>query len=199
VCGKGAPAAAVTAMARWTLRSFARSTHRPADALRSLNDSMLRQDLQGRFITIAYVLLRVGDGEARATIACAGHPPAIFVSAAGEPSTVPSSGDLLGIWPDIRLAETEQRLGPGESIVLYTDGVTDQGPGTTRSPERALRTRARGSSANELADALHEEADTWGGTPRDDLAIVALRFSPDSAGEPRGLAEPALTAASARP
>ena len=44
VCGKGPGAAAVTAMARWTLRSFAGSPRAPADVLRSLNDAMLRRD-----------------------------------------------------------------------------------------------------------------------------------------------------------
>ena len=69
VCGKGAQAAAVTAMARWTLRSFAGSLRPPADVLRSLNDAMLRQGLGGRFITIVYALLtrrrRRGAGDRR--------------------------------------------------------------------------------------------------------------------------------------
>ncbi len=77
VCGKGAQAAAVTAMARWTLRSFAASSRPPADVLRSLNEAMLRQGLGGRFITIIYALLTVGTGEAHVTVACAGHPPAL--------------------------------------------------------------------------------------------------------------------------
>ncbi len=199
VCGKGSPAAAVTAMARWTLRSFAGSARRPAEVLRSLNDAMLRQSLDGRFITIVYALLRVGDDEAHATVACAGHPPAIFVSAAGEPSTLGACGDLLGIWPDVRLYEVEQRLGAGESLVLYTDGVTDQGPGSERSPARALRTRTHGASANAFADALEEEAEEWSGAPRDDVAIVALRYSPDGVDKQQRIEQPTLTGASGRP
>jgi len=135
VCGKGAEAAAVTAMARWTLRSLAGAPVPPADALRFLNDAMLREDLGGRFITIAYQLLRVVDaGRAEVTVACAGHPAPILVPKAGEPSTLPARGTLLGVWPDILLHTAEIRLSPGDSLVTYTDGVTDQGPETQLSP-----------------------------------------------------------------
>ena len=108
VCGKGPGAAAVTAMARWTLRSLAGSPRPPADALRTLNELMLRQDLGGRFITIVYALLTVGADEAQLTVACAGHPPAIFVSNDGEPATLAARGDLLGIWPEIRLDQVDR-------------------------------------------------------------------------------------------
>lgn len=176
VCGKGPQAAAVTAMARWTLRSFAGSPAPPADVLRSLNDAMLRQDLGGRFITIVYALLSVGAGEARVAVACAGHPPALFVSDAGEPASLAAHGDLLGIWPDIRLEQVDLRLGAGESLVLYTDGVTDQGPGAASSPEHVIRDLGSEPSANALADALRDAAERSSPVARDDLAIVALRF-----------------------
>lgn len=62
VCGKGAEAAAVTAMARWTLRSLATASVAPDEALRFLNRAMLGQALEGRFITLAYLMLSVEDG-----------------------------------------------------------------------------------------------------------------------------------------
>jgi serine phosphatase RsbU (regulator of sigma subunit)/CHASE3 domain sensor protein len=187
VCGKGPGAAAVTAMARWTLRSLAGSPRPPADVLRSLNESMLRQDLGGRFITIVYVLLTVGADQAHVTVACAGHPPAIFVSNEGEPATLAARGDLLGIWPEIRLDQVSVRLGDGDSLVLYTDGVTDPGPGAARSPEHALRGLSTAPTANALADALRDEAARASAVPRDDVAIVALRYH--SAGAEHGPAE----------
>ncbi len=176
VCGKGPGAAAVTAMARWTLRSLAGSPRPPADALRTLNELMLRQDLGGRFITIVYALLTVGADEAQLTVACAGHPPAIFVSNDGEPAALAARGDLLGIWPEIRLDQLSLRLGDGDSLVLYTDGVTDPGPGDARSPEHALRDLSTAPTANALADALRDEAARASAVPRDDVAIVALRY-----------------------
>jgi CHASE3 domain sensor protein len=193
VCGKGPQAAAVTAMARWTLRSFAGVAHSPADVLRRLNGAMLRQDLEGRFITLAYALLDVGDGEARVAIACAGHPPAILVSSSGEPERVEASGDLLGVWPDIRLHQVEFELRAGEALVLYTDGVTDQGPGLARSPEQLLRRPGARRSAEALADAMLNATGQPAGARRDDIAIIAVRYLPQA--DVRG--EPSLTAGSA--
>ncbi|HET6868147.1 MAG TPA: SpoIIE family protein phosphatase [Solirubrobacteraceae bacterium] len=181
VCGKGAGAAAVTAMARWTLRTLADTVLPPAEVLRSLNDVMLHQAVEQRFITIIYALLEVRDAAAHVRIACAGHPPAIAVAPSGEPAAVPASGDLLAVWPDIRLHEVELTLQPGASLVFYTDGVTDQGPGVDRSPERAICKLHEDRSADALADALRDEAKRWTDTPRDDVAIVALRFLPAQA------------------
>jgi serine phosphatase RsbU (regulator of sigma subunit) len=178
VCGKGAGAAAVTAMARWTLRTLADSALPPAEVLRLLNDVMRHQSEEQRFITIIYALLRIRDGAAHVRIACAGHPPAIAVSPSGEPAAVPASGDLLAVWPDIRLHEVEVTLQPGASLVFYTDGVTDQGPGVERSPERAIRKLHGDRTADALADALRDESKRWTDAPRDDIAIVALRYVP---------------------
>ena len=183
VCGKGPGAAAITAMARWTLRSFASSARSPAETLRALNEAMLRQDLDGRFITIVYALVSLHAGEAHVTVACAGHPPAIFVSDGGDPATLGAHGDLLGIWPEIRLDQVDLRLRAGESVVLYTDGVTDQGPGSDGSPEHALREVAAGPSADALADALRDEAERASAVTRDDVAVVVLRYLGSDAGD----------------
>ncbi|MBV8220019.1 MAG: SpoIIE family protein phosphatase [Solirubrobacterales bacterium] len=177
VCGKGPGAAAVTAMARWTLRSFAGSARSPADALRALNEAMLRQGRDGRFITIVYALLTVRADEAHVTVACAGHPPAILVSDDGDPATLGAHGDLLGIWRDIRLEEVDLRLRPGESLVLYTDGVTDEGPGSNGSAEHTIRSVTAAPSADTLADALRDEAERANAVTRDDVAIVVVRYT----------------------
>jgi CHASE3 domain sensor protein len=195
VCGKGPQAAAVTAMARWTLRSFATDAVAPADALRRLNDAMLRQGLEGRFITLAYVLLELRADDAHVAVACAGHPPAILVSPRGEPEPVDAYGDLLGVWPDIRLRQVELELRPGEALVLYTDGVTDAGPthpGLERSAEQLLRLPGSERNADALADALLNETGGPNGAARDDVAIVAVRYVPPE----HVLDEPRLTAGS---
>jgi len=109
VCGKGPQAAAITAMARWTLRSLVGDAQAPAEVLRKLNEFMFRQDLNGRFITLVDAVLDLRGDEARVTLACAGHPPAIVVSDSGEPVRVNASGDLLGVWPEIRLRDTSRQ------------------------------------------------------------------------------------------
>jgi serine phosphatase RsbU (regulator of sigma subunit) len=178
VCGKGAAAAAISAMARWTLRSAAASTTSATDALRMLNDTMLRHADDGRFVTIAYLLITIDGQRARATIACAGHPEPVLVPAAGEPRSVGAYGDLLGVWADIRLHEVEVALEPGDSLVAYTDGVTDQGPGPGRAPEQVLGERPPGADAERLASIVEGLAANPSGQ-RDDIAILALRFTGD--------------------
>jgi CHASE3 domain sensor protein len=177
VCGKGADAAAVTAMARWTLRSQAMASAAPADALRFLNRAMLTLDLRGRFITVAYLLLTVSGDHAEGSLACAGHPPGILVPASGSAQVLAARGTLLGVWPDIRLDTADVQLAHGDGIVLYTDGVSDAGPGPERMPAQALRDRPRDASASQLADALQSYAqEPAAGAQRDDIAIVAVRF-----------------------
>jgi serine phosphatase RsbU (regulator of sigma subunit) len=177
VCGKGAEAAAVTAMARWTLRSLASWSVGPDEALRFLNRAMLGEDLDGRFITLAYLLLTVENGTARVSLACAGHPPPILVPSAGDPRLLPSRGTLLGVWPDIRLQTTELALEHGDTILLYTDGISDSGPGPERQPEKAFRARARGAGAEELAETLERYGTHPREPQRDDIAIVAVQFT----------------------
>jgi serine phosphatase RsbU (regulator of sigma subunit) len=82
----------------------------------------------------------------------------------------------LGIWPGIGLETAQARLGPGDGVVLYTDGVSDPGPGSNRPPAEALGTRPQEADADQLAGALEAFASEPQGPQRDDIAIVAVRF-----------------------
>jgi serine phosphatase RsbU (regulator of sigma subunit) len=175
VCGKGAPAAAATAMARWTLRSSLGQGAAPADALRLLNDVMLAHPEDHRFITAICMTVTIGAELATVNLACAGHPAPILVPADAAPQAVDARGDLLGIFPSIRLQANELELRPGDSVVAYTDGVTDRGAEAPVSPERALSEQA-GPNADELAAALQRLAQRPLSSHPDDVAIIALRF-----------------------
>jgi serine phosphatase RsbU (regulator of sigma subunit) len=194
VCGKGAEAAAATAMARWTLRT---APPDPPEALRFLNEAMTRQGMGARFITVAYLLIALeGDAGARVTVACAGHPAPILVPAGGPPETVDAHGTLLGVWRHVELHAAEVRLGPGDSLLAYTDGVTDQGPPfRSASPEELLRQRRPAGGAEALASTLEEYARRATGVQRDDIAIIALRYT----GAARGSEEPGVGAGAGRP
>jgi serine phosphatase RsbU (regulator of sigma subunit) len=192
VCGKGAHAAAVTAMARWTLHSLSAEAVAPAEALRFLNQAMLREDLEGRFITIAYLLLSVDAGHAHVSVACAGHPAPVVVPAAGDPAPLKTQGTLLGVWDELNLETVEVELTRGDSVVSYTDGVTDQGP-SVQPPslgEMFGHSPAGGSSAEQLASRLERYAQQLRGRQRDDIAILALRFTGAGPGGGRPAADP---------
>jgi CHASE3 domain sensor protein len=175
VCGKGARAAAATAMGRWTLRSSLSEGATPAEALRVLNDVMLAYPDDPRFITALCLTVTLTPDAAQVRIACAGHPAPILVPADGTPSAVATHGDLLGIFPDVRLEVTALTLRPGDSLVAYTDGVTDQGPEAIASPEQALREQP-GTNADELASTLERLARRPFARHPDDVAVLALRF-----------------------
>jgi serine phosphatase RsbU (regulator of sigma subunit) len=84
---------------------------------------------------------------------------------------------VLGIWPDIRLQTTELALDRGDTILLYTDGVSDPGPGPERRPDEVLRGHEQGADAGQLADALERYATEPAEAQRDDIAIVAVQFA----------------------
>ncbi len=175
VCGKGAAAAAATAMARWTLRSSLEQGATPEQALRLLNSVMLGRQSDRRFITAVCMAIRVTPGSARVDLAAAGHPPPIHLRAGAAPRAVDAHGDLLGVFDTIRLSTSTFELEPGDALVAYTDGVTDQGPGPRETPERALATQA-GADANALVATLERLAQSPPGPHPDDIAIIALRF-----------------------
>jgi serine phosphatase RsbU (regulator of sigma subunit) len=120
--------------------------------------------------------LTLAPEAARLIVACAGHPAPILVPAGAAPVAVSAEGDLLGIMAAIRLQTAEVELRPGDGLVAYTDGVTDQGGEERRSPEHALADRKAGASARELATILEDLASDPVGRHRDDIAILALRF-----------------------
>jgi serine phosphatase RsbU (regulator of sigma subunit) len=178
VCGKGANAAALTALVRYTLRAIATADKLPSETLRLLNDAILRQRSDNRFSTVVYArVVRMGDG-LRVEVASGGHPLPIAVRASGEVETIGRPGTLLGVVPDPRLHDAAVDLGPGDSLVFYTDGVTEAGAPHNLMTEDDLGRvieSCRCRSAASLTECLESAAvEASGGQPHDDIAIVAL-------------------------
>jgi serine phosphatase RsbU (regulator of sigma subunit) len=182
VCGKGADAAALTALARYTLRATARPDALPSDALQTLNDEVLRQRSDGRFITVAYArLVADASGGARVTLSLGGHPAPIVRRAGGSAEPVGSAGTLLGVVSDPTLTNEEIDLGPGDSLFLYTDGVTEaNAPQHLLEVEDVARIVAgcADSDAADLVKCVEDEVRSQGsGPPGDDIAMLALRLT----------------------
>jgi serine phosphatase RsbU (regulator of sigma subunit) len=183
VCGKGANAAAVTALARYTVRAAAMYEKSAGGVLGVLNEALLRQRTDFRFTTLGYALLDLRRRPVSMRVATGGHPHALVRRADGSVSTVGSDGPLLGVIPGAEFREAETQLAPGDAVVFYTDGLTD-----ARAPEHILdevdlvadMERNGDTPPTELVARLEALA-TEGleGQPRDDIAILALRLGTD--------------------
>src|SRR4051812_553132 len=123
VCGKGPQAAAVTALARYTLRAHAVAGLRPSYQLARLNDALLRQHSPG-FVTVALARLEQTATGARLELATAGHPLPILWQG-GRATALGDVGTPLGIIEQPDLPEVSVDLSPGDLLVFYTDGVSE--------------------------------------------------------------------------
>jgi PAS domain S-box-containing protein len=181
VCGKGADAAAVTALARYTLRTLGIQESSPAEVLRGLNDALLRQRTDRRFCTVAYASLNVnGSGTASVKLATGGHPLPYVLRADGTVEAVGEPGTLLGVLRDVRLSDSDVKLERGDLMLLYTDGVTEArgSEGMFGSDElAAVLGECAGLDAASVASRIESAAlEIQEGNPRDDIAILAVRI-----------------------
>jgi serine phosphatase RsbU (regulator of sigma subunit) len=178
VCGKGAEAAAVTALARYTLRAEAGRALSPREALTRLNAAMIRQQEDGRFLTVAYAVLSHESDGARLVVACAGHPPPVVLRNGRGSVLLGHPGSLLGVFDDPSFVERSVILEPGDSAVFYTDGVTEGNPGHRMTPdELADRLAPHGHKApDEVAREVERAAlGQDGESLRDDVAVLVTQ------------------------
>ncbi|MEA2364026.1 MAG: hypothetical protein QOD71_3171 [Thermoleophilaceae bacterium] len=182
VCGKGPDAAAVTALARYTLRAAAMRERLPSRSLGLLNEALLRQRADRRFCTVAYAYLEPMSEGARIGFASGGHPLPLLLRADGTVQQVGEPGTLLGVLPDPSFADKSLSLGPGDAIVFYTDGVIE-GRGNARTLDEEglaeLVATCAGSGADAIASRVEDAAvAAQDGMPRDDIAVLVLRVAP---------------------
>jgi serine phosphatase RsbU (regulator of sigma subunit)/ketosteroid isomerase-like protein len=173
VTGRGAQAAAVTAHARYTLRTAAALTGDPVVALRTLNRELLARS--GTALCSVAAMAVSEDPTEPVQLAVAGHPPPLLVD--GETVTEASSpAPVLGAFPNEEWPLEATAVAPNQQLVVVTDGVTEAHGGEDRFGERRLRAVLNGVTSPALATqqievALNEFA---GGTLEDDAAIIAI-------------------------
>jgi len=194
VCGKGAEAATATGVARAVLRVLSTQGLSLSDSLSELNRALrddansLSRSSHGRFCTLAAVRLATGGddagpGASRAlSIALAGHPLPIVLRADGAAMFVGVPGTLLGVLEDDQVAfpETGASLGPGDAIILYTDGVVEaRRDGEMLGDDRLLDVvrSCAGMSAQGVADRVRAAAERFSGDHlRDDVAVLVAKL-----------------------
>ncbi len=181
VAGKGAEAAAVTSLARHTLRTSALHVGSPAVNLATLNRALLAEASTTRFCTVLYARICPSEDSVLLTFANGGHL-APRVLRRGQPvERLDVSGTLVGAIPDARFQEVELRLHPGDLVLMFTDGVTEireagRPPDYGESELDATLATLSGASAEEVVAAVEARAiELHGGEPRDDMALVAIR------------------------
>jgi serine phosphatase RsbU (regulator of sigma subunit) len=179
VSGKGADAAAITALARHTLRAAALRSSDPAENLMLLNDTMLADATTSRFCTVSYARLRPDPDGIGVTFANGGHMPPLILRADGRLDQVEMPGSLVGALQEPVFTTREERLAPGDLLLLYTDGVTDLRTRMPRSGERQLAETLERMTGRSVEDVLAAVTDmavrAQDGRPRDDIALLAIR------------------------
>jgi PAS domain S-box-containing protein len=166
VAGRGAEAAALTSLSRYTLRTAAKLLGDPVAAVQQLN-AALRERPRTSLVSVGCALLRSGRGGAAADIVLAGHPPPYHIRA-GAPEQVGIFAPLLGAYSDGDWRASRVTLEPGDQLVFYTDGVIDTVGETERFGE------------DRLASALHDAWDAGDAVGRIERALIGFERGPQA-------------------
>ncbi|WP_411104714.1 SpoIIE family protein phosphatase [Streptomyces sp. cmx-4-9] len=127
VCGRGAHAATTTALVRHTARAVAPLLPDPASVVHAVNRALLeRPGSHGNgFVTLVYGQLRPAEGRLALELVRAGHPGPLVLDPVQGVRPLDIKGALLGISRDLSLQPHHVDLHPGQSLVLFTDGITE--------------------------------------------------------------------------
>lgn len=183
VTGHGADAARLTAVARFALRAVAELTGDPIAAIGQLNRMLLAEPELSPVTLVCVLLGPLADGAVAAQVTCCGHPLPLLVGADGV-TEVGTASPIVGAFADLTWRSTRIVIRPGETLVLYTDGVTDvRGREGLFGPERLQAALAKAPPSlsglvDHVVSSIHEYRV---GLQADDEAVLALRLEPDLA------------------
>jgi sigma-B regulation protein RsbU (phosphoserine phosphatase) len=184
VCGKGAAAAKRTALARYALRAVARRQTRPSLLLADLNQVLLDWPTDDpRFLTAIYATVRLVPGGTMVRVSSAGHPLALVRTANGQVREFGRPGDLLGVLAHPELHDSQRLLRAGDSLILFSDGVTEARRGADRElyGDERLRRLVAGlddQTAIAMAEAIQLATLSFSGGRRSDDTIALVMKVP---------------------
>lgn len=195
VCGRGGPAAALAALSRHSVRAAAVHHTLPTAVLAEVNEALLSEpELGERFTSVVFARLELDLCGAWVTLCSAGHPRPIVVRKAGWVDLRGQPGTLLGLFPDPTLGNDRVGLGPGDSLVFCTDGITEaRRPNSTEEfgDEELARVLldTAGRSADEIAGAVMDAVRAYAADVNDDMAVLVVTVPPDAKDDPEGRIE----------
>lgn len=181
VAGHSIGSALMMAMARSILRRELAEGGRPAAVLEATNTALFGDLVRSGLFITAYCA-RFDPVSGVLVYANAGHnPPLLRRGDSGEVAELDADGAALGILADVTFEQGETRLEPGDTLLLYTDGVTEAAGGDGQFGEARLATSFDNRAPRDLVDGIYAAVRTHAGEARgDDVTLVAMR-----AGEPR--------------
>jgi len=182
VSDKGAPAALFMAVARTLIRSHAHAGLSEVETVSRTNDLLLQDaDQSGMFVTLYYSQF---DDDGRSVHVNGGHnPPAFYHRASQSVDFLPTGGRALGWFPENPLQAIEIQLEPGDTIVYYTDGLTEaENPKAEPYGEKRLTNilkKLGGQSALAIKEAILQDVEKFcaGQPPFDDLTMLVVRYN----------------------
>lgn len=179
VSGKGMPAALLVMSLQARLEVLAEDPHDLVDLMTRLNKITCTNSPENRFITFFFALLNPTSGEL--TFANAGHNPPIVVRASGDVEKLEGGGPVLGVLPSAQYPQQGTRLGKGDLLVIYSDGVTEandtaQGEYGEECLTDVLREH-HGESAEAIVAAVTESVNRFSaGAPQaDDITLIVAK------------------------
>ncbi|MFC7243199.1 SpoIIE family protein phosphatase [Catellatospora aurea] len=185
VCGKGIEAAVQSGNTRQSLRALWLTECRPLRLLDLLNQATLTGDEPTMATLVVGTMATGPDGEIAVTLATGGHAPPLLLHIDGTVAEVELSGTAIGLLPGAPFGETRLTLRPGQTLVLYTDGVTEaRGRSTGHplfGPERlAAEIQAyQGAPAAVIAERVAQRVTDWvGDRLQDDIAVLVIQAEP---------------------
>jgi serine phosphatase RsbU (regulator of sigma subunit) len=182
ISGKGAEAAAVTGLVRYTLRAYATPDASPAAVLAQVNEALLRSTDEERYCTVVYGVAEPSEAGLHVRICLGGHHQPVLRRADGQVSAVGETGTALGLLAEPPLGDTSLLLEPGDLLCLFTDGLVEaRAQGDWFGVDRVLEVLhgVRDGHPELAVTALVEAVDDFQAGPRiDDLALLAMRFCP---------------------
>jgi phosphoserine phosphatase RsbU/P len=184
VTGKGAPAALLAAVLQGSFAAYSGMGASPAQAAVGLNYVLQRRPVESRFATMVCGTL---SRDGTLSYCNAGHNPPLLVRRTGEVRRLETGGLILGIFPDAQYDQEEIVLAPGDTLVLFSDGVSEALDAEGREfGEQGILDAARAHAAADTAELLGElvaavRRFSAEAAQHDDLTLLLVRYNGDTA------------------